>query len=256
MSFGSENAGARGRLRLGRGGADRRRHGACARPFGRLLLSDFLPYQHRCRAAKPALRTGVRSWLRAWRRPLGAAVGLLLALACSPVAHAASTGYGAAFTEGAAQGCWGPPSSGQREHQRRHLGHVRGRHHQRGPVGVRLRRPPSAAITGIEVEVEGNDGTGATVTYAVQLSWNNGTNWTALQVEHLHGTADATTVLGGPADDWGHAPGPSGRSARSAFGSAGPPAAPSESTGSGSTSTTRLPRRRASTGRWASTAPT
>ena len=64
--------------------------------------------------------------------------------------------------------------------------------------------PPSATITGIEVEVEGNDGLGGAVDYAVQLSWDNSVSWTALQAGTFAGATDATTVLGGPANNWGH----------------------------------------------------
>jgi hypothetical protein len=64
--------------------------------------------------------------------------------------------------------------------------------------------PASATITGIEVEVEGNDGLGVTVDYAVQLSWDNSVTWTAVQAGTFTDNTDATTTLGGPADTWGH----------------------------------------------------
>jgi hypothetical protein len=40
---------------------------------------------------------------------------------------------------------------------------------------------------------------------SVELSWDGGTSWTASKTDTTETTAEHTTVLGGAADDWGHA---------------------------------------------------
>ena len=109
------------------------------------------------------------------RNSLIGAVGILVVLTCLPAAEAASTGYGAAGATLGAATCWTGsftlvnvntsddawatcPSPGTNNGRLSTFGFV---------------IPSSATITGIEVEVEGNDGLGGTVTYAVQLSWDN-----------------------------------------------------------------------------------
>jgi hypothetical protein len=135
------------------------------------------------------------------------AAGLLVVLTCLPAAEAATTGYGAAGAVPFAGVCWTGftlvnVNTSDDAWATCTAGTNNGRLSTFGFV-----IPPSATITGIEVEVEGNEGTGVTpVTYTVQLSWDNNTTWTTAKSSTFTGTADATTVLGGPADDWGHAP--------------------------------------------------
>lgn len=137
-----------------------------------------------------------------------AAVGLLVVLTCLPAAEAATTGYGAAGATLGTATCWtgsftlvNVNTSDDARATCPSPGTSNGRLSTFGFV-----IPSSATITGIEVEVEGNEGTGITpVTYAVQLSWDNAITWTTLKSSTFTGTADATTVLGGPADNWGYA---------------------------------------------------
>ena len=142
------------------------------------------------------------------KRKLIAAVGLLVALTGPSVAEAASTSYGTAGWVQSAGACWGATFTLDNVNTSDDAWATCAASNQYGRLSnFDFSVPASATITGIEVEVEGNDGTGATVTYAVQLSWDNGNNWTTAKSSTFTGAADATpTVLGGPADDWGHAP--------------------------------------------------
>jgi len=63
--------------------------------------------------------------------------------------------------------------------------------------------PAGAQINGIQVDVEGSCSKNKTVNYAVDLSGNGGTGWSALRAETFVGTTDATDNLGGSSDDWG-----------------------------------------------------
>jgi hypothetical protein len=63
--------------------------------------------------------------------------------------------------------------------------------------------PAGVQIDGIQVDVEGSCSKNKTVNYAVELSGNGGTGWSAARAETFDGTTDVTQNLGGPADDWG-----------------------------------------------------
>ncbi len=141
-----------------------------------------------------------------------AAVGLLVVLTCLPAAEAATTGYGAAGATLAYRSVLGRHlHPGQREHQRRRLGHVP----EPGTSNGRLSTfgfviPSSATITGIEVEVEGNEGTGTTpVTYAVaafvgQRHYLDRHSSRRYVHRRVRVGCDARPRLGGPADNWGY----------------------------------------------------
>ena len=64
--------------------------------------------------------------------------------------------------------------------------------------------PAGATIDGVEVRVEGSNGTAfQTVSYSVQLSWDAGTSWTTAKSNTFTSSTDATDTLGGAADTWG-----------------------------------------------------
>ena len=64
--------------------------------------------------------------------------------------------------------------------------------------------PAGVQIDGIQVDVEGsNSNNGKTVNYAVELSGNGGTGWSATRADTFTGQTDATDTLGGPTDTWG-----------------------------------------------------
>ena len=172
-------------------------------PPGRVSVSDFVP-DHGLVAgpAQPRLRFR----LEALRRPVAAAVGLLVALTCPPAAKAASTGYGTAGWVESAGACWGASFTLDNVNTSDDAWATCAGGTNNGRLSnFYFSVPASATITGIEVEVEGNDGLGGTVNYAVQLSWDNSVTWTTLQAGTFTGAADTTTVLGGSADTWGHA---------------------------------------------------
>jgi hypothetical protein len=66
--------------------------------------------------------------------------------------------------------------------------------------------PSSNMIDGIVITVEGNNNTlGADKGLNVSLSYDNGTNWTALRNTGVLTTSDNIYTLGGGADTWGYA---------------------------------------------------
>jgi hypothetical protein len=65
--------------------------------------------------------------------------------------------------------------------------------------------PGGAMISGIEVRLDGNaDSAAGSPVMCVQLSWDGGASWTAVQTTAVLGTSETTYLLGGPADLWGH----------------------------------------------------
>ena len=72
--------------------------------------------------------------------------------------------------------------------------------------GYSFNLPAEATINGIMVRLDASvDGAAASPKMCVQLSWDGGANWTAVQTTPLLGTSETTYFLGGPADSWGHA---------------------------------------------------
>lgn len=64
--------------------------------------------------------------------------------------------------------------------------------------------PSGAFITGIEVRLDALvDSTANNPQMCVQLSWDGGTSWTAVQLTPVLGTTETTYLLGGPGDTWG-----------------------------------------------------
>jgi hypothetical protein len=64
--------------------------------------------------------------------------------------------------------------------------------------------PAGATITGIEVRLDAlADSVNGSPLMCVQLSWDNGTTWTTVQVTPVLGTAEITYVLGGAGNTWG-----------------------------------------------------
>jgi len=62
-----------------------------------------------------------------------------------------------------------------------------------------------ATIDGIEIRLDSWATSGATTrAVCVELSWNNGANWTTAQSFNLTGTTEKTYILGSSADNWGH----------------------------------------------------
>jgi len=62
----------------------------------------------------------------------------------------------------------------------------------------------SCAIQGIEVRLDWwLDAIQAVNSIDVELSWDDGTSWTAAQTDTVESTTEHTTILGGSADTWG-----------------------------------------------------
>ena len=59
-------------------------------------------------------------------------------------------------------------------------------------------------IDGIEVQIEGSRSSGTTP-YAVDLSWNAGSSWTAAKTDSFTSSTDFTDTMGGSLDTWGRA---------------------------------------------------
>jgi hypothetical protein len=66
-----------------------------------------------------------------------------------------------------------------------------------------LNIPTGALVKGIEVRLDARVSGGTATKMCVQLSWNNGANWTAAQSTSALTTTTATYTLGGPANTWG-----------------------------------------------------
>jgi hypothetical protein len=65
---------------------------------------------------------------------------------------------------------------------------------------------PCDIVDGIEVRLDWwLDTLTDDSTMSVELSWDGGTTWTAAKTDANRTLAEHTVVLGGPADDWGHA---------------------------------------------------
>ena len=71
--------------------------------------------------------------------------------------------------------------------------------------GYRLDLPAGATISGIEIQldalVDSNDGSPV---MCVQLSWNGGEQWSALQSTPVLSVDENSYFLGGASDPWGH----------------------------------------------------
>ncbi|MEW5989131.1 MAG: proprotein convertase P-domain-containing protein [Chloroflexota bacterium] len=64
---------------------------------------------------------------------------------------------------------------------------------------------PGSVIDGIEVRLDGKvDSTTGSPRFCVQLSWNGGVSWTTAKSTANLTTSEATYILGGAADTWGH----------------------------------------------------
>jgi hypothetical protein len=64
--------------------------------------------------------------------------------------------------------------------------------------------PGGAFITGIEVRLDALvDSAADNPQMCVQLSWDGGTSWTAVQLTPVLGATETTYLLGGPGDTWG-----------------------------------------------------
>jgi hypothetical protein len=64
--------------------------------------------------------------------------------------------------------------------------------------------PITATITGIEVRLDARtDSPAGSPKMCVQLSWDGGTTWTAVQSTGPLSNVETTTILGGTADTWG-----------------------------------------------------
>jgi uncharacterized protein YjbI with pentapeptide repeats len=69
-----------------------------------------------------------------------------------------------------------------------------------------LTLPGGATINGIEVRLDARaDSTSGTPKMCVELSWNNGTNWTAIKQTGTLAKAEGTHLLGSATDTWGRA---------------------------------------------------
>ncbi|RPI94102.1 MAG: cellobiohydrolase [Chloroflexi bacterium] len=66
--------------------------------------------------------------------------------------------------------------------------------------------PAGSSITGIEVRTDARaDSTSGTPRFCVELSWNNGTNWTAMKTGPNLSTTERTDTFGSASDTWGRA---------------------------------------------------
>jgi hypothetical protein len=65
--------------------------------------------------------------------------------------------------------------------------------------------PAGATILGIEVHLDAAAAsTAGAPKICVQLSWDGGTSWTGAKSTPTLSSGEATYVLGGPSDSWGH----------------------------------------------------
>ena len=65
--------------------------------------------------------------------------------------------------------------------------------------------PGGATITGIEVRADGlADSTSGSPRFCVQISWDGGVSWTTAKTTSTLTTSEATYLLGGSTDTWGH----------------------------------------------------
>jgi hypothetical protein len=65
--------------------------------------------------------------------------------------------------------------------------------------------PSGAAVKGIQVRLDAKaDSTSGSPKICVQLSWNGGSSWTSCKSTTTLKTAEASSILGGTADTWGH----------------------------------------------------
>lgn len=65
--------------------------------------------------------------------------------------------------------------------------------------------PAGATVDGLEVRLDAKvDSTSGTPKLCVQLSWDGGTTWTTAKTSATLTTAEASYILGGSADNWGH----------------------------------------------------
>lgn len=75
--------------------------------------------------------------------------------------------------------------------------------HQFANYGFAL--PNGVAVTGVEVRLDAKvDSTAGAPKLCVQLSWNGGVTWTAARRTGTLATSEASYVLGGASDRWGH----------------------------------------------------
>jgi hypothetical protein len=66
--------------------------------------------------------------------------------------------------------------------------------------------PAGSTIHGIEVRLDARaDSTSGTPRMCVELSWNNGTSWTAIKQTGTLSTTEGTHILGSATDTWGRA---------------------------------------------------
>jgi hypothetical protein len=75
-------------------------------------------------------------------------------------------------------------------------------------AGAAIPASPAPTIDGIEIRLDAGLSTYSAFTtrqICVELSWNNGTNWTAAKQVTLTQTTENTYILGSSADNWGHA---------------------------------------------------
>jgi len=64
--------------------------------------------------------------------------------------------------------------------------------------------PGGSTINGIELRLDARaDSTSSAPRMCVELSWNNGTNWTAIKQTGTLGTTEASHILGSATDTWG-----------------------------------------------------
>ncbi|NUM48511.1 MAG: hypothetical protein HUU38_27715, partial [Anaerolineales bacterium] len=65
--------------------------------------------------------------------------------------------------------------------------------------------PGSASVSGIEVRADARaDSTANSPKLCILLSWDGGITWTAAKTTATLSTSEATYILGGPSDTWGH----------------------------------------------------
>lgn len=65
--------------------------------------------------------------------------------------------------------------------------------------------PASAAVNGIQIRLDAKaDSTSGSPKFCVQLSWDGGITWTSAKSTARLTTAEATYLLGGAGDTWGH----------------------------------------------------
>lgn len=65
--------------------------------------------------------------------------------------------------------------------------------------------PGGTSVAGIEIRLDGRvDSTSGSPKFCVDLSWNGGTSWTTAKSTTTLTTSEATYILGGSTDSWGH----------------------------------------------------